>query len=243
MANWIQNCQICNDGLCIRMEELKKTDLSEREAAEVLMYEALDSFPELKKEFSADKIRMRYRYHMKGKRVEEILPADSPFSGWPMCKVCGSTRVTEKHHWHGSGDPLEPEEHGLCKDCYSDQLPKCKSCEATLNGKANSHGLCKWCRKKELREAKQEDAQTMLDEREKEFNQISVDAETEEFWNDLIGKFETIIAEIQVDDAVPCGKVEVKTLDNIKDFRHQLFNLYGYLDDVIEQSEVSVRVQ
>lgn len=30
MATWIQNCQICNDGLCIRMEELKKTNLNPR---------------------------------------------------------------------------------------------------------------------------------------------------------------------------------------------------------------------
>ena len=74
MANWIQNCQICNDGLCIRMEELKKTNLSERQAAEVMMEEALELHPELKEEFSADKIRMRYRYHMNGKKVEEFLP-------------------------------------------------------------------------------------------------------------------------------------------------------------------------
>ena len=33
MANWIQNCQICNDGLCIRMEELKKEGFSERQSA------------------------------------------------------------------------------------------------------------------------------------------------------------------------------------------------------------------
>ena len=61
--------------------------------------EALDSYPQLKKEFAADKIRMRYRYHMKGRKVEEILPPDSQFAGWPRCKVCGSNRVVEKPHW------------------------------------------------------------------------------------------------------------------------------------------------
>ena len=85
MANWIQNCQICNDGLCIRMEELKKTNLSERQAAKVMMEEAWGMHPELKEEFSADKIRMRYRYHMNGKNVEEFLPI---MPAWPMCKKC-----------------------------------------------------------------------------------------------------------------------------------------------------------
>ena len=65
MANWIQNCQICNDGLCIRMEELKKTDLSERQAAEVMMDEALDLYPN---PWMIKKLEQRYnRYlrHMK----------------------------------------------------------------------------------------------------------------------------------------------------------------------------------
>ena len=240
MANWIQNCQICNDGLCIRMEELKKTNLSERQAAEVMMEEALELHPELKEEFSADKIRMRYRYHMNGKKVEEFLPI---MPAWPMCKKCGQGPVLSEFN-QGS---IEPAEHGLCRDCNSnenrEQKPDCRECGGPIHRTVYSHGLCETCRKKELRKAKSEDADKRLEERQKEIDLTPVDTKTEEFWTDLIEKFGTITADIQVDDAIPFGKVEDETLDKIKGFRHQLFNLYGYLDKVIEQSEVKVWVQ
>jgi hypothetical protein len=94
-----------------------------------------------------------------------------------------------------------------------------------------------------LREAKQEDDQTRLDEREKEFNQTPVDTETEDFLNDLIEKFKTITGEIQADKLIPCGKVGDETLESIQNFRSQLYGLANHLKEVIEQSEVSVRVQ
>jgi len=240
MANWIQNCQICNDGLCIRMEELKKTNLSERQASQVMMEEALNSYPQLKKEFAADKIRMRYRYHMKRRKVEEILPPDSQFAGWPMCKACGNTRVKEKFHLPGSGKPLDPEEHGLCNRCYHEQLPKCKSCETTLDGQVYSHGLCRFCRKKELRGAAKEDVNKRLDERQKEFDETPVDTETEEFWTDLIEKWEPIEETL---GGIPCGKVGNETLARIEDFRSGLKGLVYCLNDVVTESEVSVKVQ
>ena len=240
MTNWIQNCQICNDGLCIRMEDLKKTGLSDRRAAEVMQEEAYDSYPDLKTEFSASRIRDRYRYHMQGKKVGEIPPPDSQFAGWPMCKVCGSNRVVEKPHWDGSGKPLEPEEHGQCQSCYNDQLPKCKSCGTTLYGNVFGHGLCRFCRKKDLRGAAKEDVKQRLDERQKEFDETPVDTETEEFWTDLIEKWEPIEDTM---DGIPCGKVGDETLARIEEFRSRLKGLVYCLNDVVTESEVSVKVQ
>jgi hypothetical protein len=75
MAKWIKNCQICNDGLCIRFEELKKNAHKDRRIAAIMAEEANQAYPELKDEFSADRIRDRYRYHMK-KKMGEIPPAD-----------------------------------------------------------------------------------------------------------------------------------------------------------------------
>lgn len=40
MTAWLQNCQICNDGLCIRFEELKKDGHSDRRISEIMEEEA-----------------------------------------------------------------------------------------------------------------------------------------------------------------------------------------------------------
>lgn len=241
MTSWIQNCQICNDGLCIRMENLKKEGHSERAAAEIMQEEAYDSYPELKKEFAAERIRRRYKYHWKekGKReVGQIVPS------WPMCKTCGIRPVDE------SFDPVNrrnstPAEHGLCQHCHweeqKNKKPACRKCDGYIRGEVYGHGLCESCRKKELHEKKRSDVNKKLDVRQKEVDQIPIDTETEDFWTDLIDKFAVIT--ISGNGGIPRGKVGDEKLENIKGFRSQLFTLVDYLDDVIEQSEVRVRVQ
>ena len=67
MAIWINNCIICNDGVQIRVEELKKEGHSELNACCVMEEEAHKAYPELKDDFTVEKIRNRYRYHMKGR--------------------------------------------------------------------------------------------------------------------------------------------------------------------------------
>jgi hypothetical protein len=76
MSAWIQSCLICNDGLCERVEELKKDGYSERRASEIMHGEAYQEHPELRDEFSASKIRNRYQYHMK-RKLAEIPPLES----------------------------------------------------------------------------------------------------------------------------------------------------------------------
>lgn len=48
---------------------------------------------------------------------------------------------------------------------------------------------------------------------------------------------------ITVNGGIPCGKVGGEILEKIKEFRQQIFHLYGYLNDVVTESEVSVQVQ
>jgi len=115
MANWIQNCQICNDGLCIRFEELKIDGNSDRVVAEIMEEEAYQKYPELKNDFSASRIRNRYRYHMK-KKVGEIHPNSGGAYRVPNCKKCGSRSVIM------SPKTEEPMEHGLCYRCRSEEL-------------------------------------------------------------------------------------------------------------------------
>jgi hypothetical protein len=63
--NWLKDCTICNDGLCIEMEALKKQGHSERKASEIMADEAAHRYPELATEFSAEVIRARYMRKMK----------------------------------------------------------------------------------------------------------------------------------------------------------------------------------
>lgn len=242
MASWIQNCQICNDGLCIRIEELKREGHSERASAEIMQEEAYDAYPELKKEFAAERIRRRYKYHMKEK-VGQIVPKKA---SWPMCKKCGQGPVERELSRFGKS--TDPAEHGLCKHCHWEEQiekkPNCRECAGHIRGEVYNHGLCEICRKKELREAARENADKRLDARQKEFDATPVDAETEEFWTDSLNNFKAIVEAIEVPDGVlPCGKVGDEMLEKIKDFREQLYTLVHGLDEVIEQSEVSVRVQ
>jgi hypothetical protein len=230
MAKWIKNCQICNDGLCIRVEELKRDGLSVRTAAEVMHEEACEAYPELKNEFSTSKIRDRYRYHMKGKKLGEIPPHDSPFAGWPICQKCGSSRVKEKYHLHDSGEPLEPEEHGLCSECYREQLPKCKSCDSRFYENVPKHGLCSNCRKIELLKEKRRELSQELDKNQEEFDQIPIDADSEKFWNDVTQKIEAIFKI----GGVPCGKVRPEILERINRVKSEMLMYFG---SVIENSE------
>lgn len=64
---WLKDCEICNAGLCKRMDELTQggKGLSEREAAKVMEAEAAASIGE--KVWNAEQIRHRYLYHS-GKR-------------------------------------------------------------------------------------------------------------------------------------------------------------------------------
>jgi flagellar biosynthesis component FlhA len=81
-----------------------------------------------------------------------------------------------------------------------------------------------------------EDANKRLEERQKEYDQTSVNAEVDENWIELISQWEAVVL---VDKDV-CGKVGEETLGRIQEFRRTLFNLIGVVDDVIKESEVSV---
>jgi hypothetical protein len=160
-----------------------------------------------------------------------------------MCKICG-THPVDQNPYHSVGKPAD---HGLCWHCHrkerNEEKPECNGCGGPIFRTVYKHGLCERCRKRELHEEQRADDQTRLDEREKEFNQTPIDTETEDFWTDLIEKFETITGEIQVNEQIPCGKVGDETLESIQDFRSQLFSLVNHLDEIVEQSEVSVRIQ
>jgi len=125
MEKWYQNCQVCNNGLVGRFEELKKEGHAERKAARLLEKEALKEYPEMEQEFSADRLRKRYQYHMKGgdkKEVGENLP---PADDRPKCITCDDKPVIVSKK---TGQPMK---HGLCYGCRknangkkNDQLPK-----------------------------------------------------------------------------------------------------------------------
>ena len=134
MANWIQNCQICNDGLCIRMEDLKLEGHSERTAAEIMQKEAYLKYPELKDEFSESRIRDRYRYHMR-KKVGEIPPNSSAVYRVPDCKKCGARSVIM------SPKTEEPMEHGLCHQCRSEELAPERERKAEQRAKKAKEGF------------------------------------------------------------------------------------------------------
>ena len=54
MTSWLNDCEICNNGLIARVQELKKTGHSEREAAQIMSEEATAKHPELADEFSVE---------------------------------------------------------------------------------------------------------------------------------------------------------------------------------------------
>ena len=56
--NWLRDCEICNAGVCKRMDELKEQGLSERAASRRMERECGG-------EQSASKILGRYKYHAK----------------------------------------------------------------------------------------------------------------------------------------------------------------------------------
>jgi hypothetical protein len=125
----------------------------------------------------------------------------------------------------------------------SEEEQTCKKCGLHIFGHVFRHGLCKRCRKKELNEAAREDAEKRLEGRQEEFDRTPIDTNTEEIWNDLINKFGSVVIDVDDQQDIPCGKVSEETLEKIQNFRSQLYGLVGYLNEVIEQSEVSVRVQ
>jgi len=59
-ADWLLGCEICNTGLCKRIDELKDQDKTVREAARIMESES-DGL------WDAEKIRDRYRYYKGGK--------------------------------------------------------------------------------------------------------------------------------------------------------------------------------
>lgn len=61
MTDWLQECEICNGGLCARMDELKASGCTVREAARILEVEAAEKigYPL----WTASQIRNRYNAH------------------------------------------------------------------------------------------------------------------------------------------------------------------------------------
>lgn len=57
--NWLKDCELCNNGVCKRIDDLKESGLSERAAAKQ-MEQDCDGLRD------ASKIRDRYRYYKKG---------------------------------------------------------------------------------------------------------------------------------------------------------------------------------
>lgn len=60
LDSWLKDCEICNVGLCKRIDELKEEGNSTREAARIMDSES-DGL------WEADKIRNRYRYYKQGR--------------------------------------------------------------------------------------------------------------------------------------------------------------------------------
>jgi hypothetical protein len=175
----------------MRIEELKRQGHSERSAADMMELEALKEYPEMRQEFNADRIRHRYRYHMKKKDMGETLPP-KPVAGhqWPNCKKCGNFRVK-----NGKSVPDgEPDKNG----------------KQTLVPAPASHGLCSRCHQEELREKELEKLQCDFDAKAKDFEQTPIDPKAECYWAKLTEQLEELLT---VDFAI--GKISPEMFNRV----------------------------
>jgi len=69
MPEWITGCSICSERMIEEVKVRHENGQSVNAACKDMETKAVVKYPELKKEFSANRIRDRYRYHMQGARV------------------------------------------------------------------------------------------------------------------------------------------------------------------------------
>lgn len=83
-VEWIKGCQICNFGLVIRFNELKKQGLSDRHVSRLMAKEAAEAHPDLADEFSAERIRDRMRHHLNknGGKSPKRPKSEKPKTAW-----------------------------------------------------------------------------------------------------------------------------------------------------------------
>ncbi len=107
MANWIQGCTMCNDGIVMEVKRREQGGQSVNAACKEMAAEAAAKFPELASEFKAKRIMQRYRYHAGLENVSENRkpePAPTPTAKPPEPGIRSDPEV--RPEWT---PPLQPE--------------------------------------------------------------------------------------------------------------------------------------
>jgi len=92
---WIENCELCNAGVCVRVDELKADGYKVREAARIMEQEC-DGV------YTANQIRDRYRYYKSGgnsPNSPELAQQDQTFE---TCSVSDLNSVIESGQKFGT---------------------------------------------------------------------------------------------------------------------------------------------
>jgi hypothetical protein len=142
-------------------------------------------------------------------RVRRELATNVTTENWPRCKKCRTGRV-KQGKYVGTGEPGE----------WGGEI---------IVPAPASHGLCDSCRKKELREQREKKDGLRIKREQEEFDQIPVDAESDQFWNELSDR---ILVPLN-NDGIPCNKVSEEVLSKINSW---FTNLREYVRDVSENS-------
>lgn len=79
MTEWLKGCEVCDAGLCARVDELKGQGISERQASKMLEDDQKEHLGDVV--YSANILRSRYKY-LKGGR-KPTTPAKSPKTEQP----------------------------------------------------------------------------------------------------------------------------------------------------------------
>lgn len=221
MVEWVENCEICNTGLCSRMDQLIAEGKSEREAARVMEEEARAKAKQqgLDDLISANAIRKRYQWH-----TGRVSPTKEKKS---RCIRCGNEfPVLNMHHYQGFSycdvclkARKETDKEQKEKEAAEEKIPWCPNCRhhrVYKTKEGNWSEFCRTCQKK-VNKLKEDI------EKEKDLDAIPVDPEAQKAWNgipDLISQLTSSIKDARVQKIEP---------DLYESIRTQAYELESHL--------------